>query len=97
MSNLARYYYKVPTGVYPTVTYEPHSMRVEIIDETPKMYKVKYLDYHHNGAPPGYVTKVLKKNIRREGWKEALPGRTLSTGAKYIPDPEDIRKPYKDD
>lgn len=95
--NLARYYYKVAQGTFPDLVYVPYNMRVEIIGETTKMYKIKYLDYHHNGAPPGHTTKVLKKNIRREGWKEALPGRTLSNGAKYIPDSEDIRKPYKDD
>ena len=39
-------------------------IRVEVIGETPKSYKVRSLEFSGNGWRPGYETFVLKKNVR---------------------------------
>ena len=66
-----------------TREFTPHTLRVEIIDETPTQYKVKYLGLHANGNRPGYITRVRKDKVK-------LDGET------HAPDIESVRLPYKD-
>lgn len=81
----ASYLYRHAVGQYPDFEYVGYSMRVEVLGET---YKIKYLEFHANGAPPGTITNVRKRSV------------TLDEAPKPEPrqyDPELIRKPYKDD
>ena len=41
-----------------------YSLRVEIIGETVKSYRVRYLSYHQNGNGPGYVTWVRRRKVK---------------------------------
>lgn len=65
---------------YPTL--KGYSLRVEVIGETAKSYRVRYLGFHANGAPPGTVTWVALRKVKIDG--EAFKPTF------------DIRKPYKD-
>ena len=87
-----KYNYRHAVGSYPNFEYVGYTMRVEVLGETPKMYKVKYLEFHANGAPPGTITNVQKRNVMLEG---GLTKGTTHEPRQY--DPELIRKPYKDD
>ena len=77
----ATYRYRVGVGPYPFMRYDTHYMRVEVLGETPKCYRVKYLDCHANGARPGTVTLVRKQNVF------GLPKENNR-------DLDDIKKPY---
>lgn len=80
----ATYYYLHPVETYPVATYIKLRMRVEILGETPKGYKIKYLGKSaNNGRGPGYITSVRKRSIVLDGQPNA-------------PDIEDVRLPYKD-
>lgn len=93
---LGYYKYETSTGVYPDKVYTPHTLRVDIIGETEKMYEVKYLEFHANGAPPGYTTRVRKYKVKVAG--EPVVNKGTANGREWLaPDSEDIRKPYKDD
>lgn len=59
-------------------------MRVEIIGETPKCYRIKYLEPHANGALAGNTSLVQKRNVKVE---RSLQPKDLSSNWK----------PYKDD
>lgn len=39
-------------------------MRVEVLAETPKCYRVKYLEPHANGALAGNTALVQKRNVK---------------------------------
>lgn len=41
-----------------------HTLPVEIIGETVKSYRVKYLSYHQNGNGPGYTTWVCRRKVK---------------------------------
>lgn len=49
-------------GGYLTLTTD-----VEIIGETEKSYRIKFLGFGANGTPPGYVTYVRKHFVRVVG------------------------------
>lgn len=57
------------TAVYHYKTYDfqggfrAWQMRVEIVGETAKSYKVRYLEPHANGTRPGAIAWVRKTNI----------------------------------
>lgn len=86
-----KYNYRHAVGQYPDFEYVGYSMRVEVLGETAKTYKIKYLEFHANGAPPGTITNVRKRNVVLEG----VAIKPAPEPRQY--DPELIRKPYKDD
>ncbi len=62
------------------------SLRVEILAETERCYRIKYLEFHADGSRPGTIIRARKKNVRPdEGWI-----------VRKSPSPENIRLPYKD-
>lgn len=81
------YFYTHAAKVYPTVELASYSLRVEVIDQTAKSYKIKYLEFHANGARPGTTAWVQKRKVK-------LDGEAVKPERQY--DPELIRKPYKD-
>ena len=46
------------------LTYTRHFLAVEILEETVKSYRVRYLSYHQNGNGPGYVTWVQRRHVK---------------------------------
>lgn len=93
---IATYKYQRMTGVYPFKKFEVFNMKVEIIDDTGKRLRVKFLGYHADGRTPGTVIMVERKSVKRVG------DRPLSDTVSKLNifrdyDPDLIRKPYKDD
>lgn len=93
---IATYTYLRKEGVYPNHYWVAHKLKVEIIDDTGKRLRVKFLGYHADGRTPGTVTTVERKSVKRVG------DRPLSDTVSKLNifrdyDPELIRKPYKDD
>lgn len=64
--------------------YITHTTSVEIIGETDKSYKVRFLGFGINGTRPGYETYVRKKAV------------TVSSAAPVPPKLTGYRLPYKD-
>lgn len=61
---LGTYYFKYAIEVHPVVRLRETSMRVEIVAETEKRYRVKYLNWHPTGARPGSLHWVQKRKVR---------------------------------
>lgn len=57
----AMYLFKVPDF---QGGYFGHAVRVEVIGETNKSYRIKFLEFGPNGHRPGDVTCVSKKSVR---------------------------------
>lgn len=99
---IATYRYQRVTGVYPVHSYVWYEMKVEILEDTGKRLRVKFLGYHADGRPPGSVTTVEYKSVKRANVVDV--GKTptkedVNTIKQFIDrfDPELTRKPYKDD
>jgi len=57
----AEYHYR--TYNHATGGFYPHVIRVEVLGESAKSYRIKYLEFHANGSRPGTVTWVRKNKI----------------------------------
>lgn len=71
--------------------YTAHSLRVEIIGESEKSYRVRYLEPGSYGAYVNTVKWVRKRNISNISDTGSAAGNVRRT-----PHPEEIRLPYKD-
>lgn len=71
----------------PDKVYEPYSVKVEILDEYEKQYRVKLLGYHKDGRAPGSVMLVYKKRV-------VFPKRVDLP--KPGPRPDHYKDPYND-
>jgi len=67
--------------------YTVHTMRVEVLGETEKSYKIRFKEFHTNGARPGTVIWARKRNIL---FTDGTPAAQTGSGIK------NIRLPYKD-
>lgn len=103
---IATYRYKHKTGVYPVMQYESFSMKVEILEELPSSrLRIKFLGYHADGRGPGSISTVMAKSVKRTGGTPEVQdkdARPLSDAVRKLNifrgyDPDEIRKPYKDD
>lgn len=101
---IATYKYKHKEGAYPFTEYVPYSMKVEVLEELKNgSLRIKFEGYHADGRPPGTVTVVKGRNVKRN-YRSVIvnvasrSGKTadLQTYLENL-DPELIRKPYKDD
>ena len=81
---LGTYKYKHAIAVYPVPVFETFSLRVEILAETDKSFKVRYMEFHASGAKPDTVTWVARRKVKVDS--PAFIGR-----------PAPARLPYKDD
>lgn len=93
MAKLGTYTYKQFTGqVLDTrhnrykPTFAICTMRVEVVDETQRKYRVKYNGFHANGARPGTLAWVGKEKVKLDA--EEPPTPTAPRG--------EVRLPYKD-
>lgn len=84
MKGKYKYNFRQAINDFPYYEYVGHTLRVEVLAELPKTYKVKYLGFHAKGAPPGTITNVRKRSV------------TLDVVAPPEPKQYEIRKPYKD-
>jgi len=91
MKGIYKYNHRRVISAFPYYEYVGFMLRVEVLAELPKTYKVKYLGFHANGAPPGTITNVRKRSVTLEG----VAIKPAPEPRQY--DPELIRKPYKDD
>lgn len=81
---IGTYYYAALINLYPVKVFGPCKMRVEIIAETPKSYKIRYKEPHANGAAVGTETWVQRKHVKTDD------------GNTHAPIDKDVRLPYKD-
>lgn len=68
--------------------YTNHSVKVEIIGESEKSYRVRYLEPGTFGQHVDTVKWVRKRNVRD------IKG--MAVDVRTTPRPEEIRLPYKD-
>lgn len=97
---IATYRYQHATGFYPVKTFTWYEMKVELIEDTGKRWRIKFLGYHADRRGPGTITTVDYKSIKRSGGdgsievKDPKPVEKINPFRQY--DADEIRKPYKD-
>ena len=103
---IATYKYKHKEGAYPFTEYVPYSMKVEVVEELKNgSLRIEFKGYHADGRPPGTVTTVKARNVKRNDRTiivnaASRSGKTADlaeTLRRLNIDTELIRKPYKDD
>lgn len=63
-----------------------HNLRVEVVDETDKSYKVKFLAFHEDGRAPGTIARAKKEKVTLD-----------ETAPREVSPDREIKLPYKDD
>lgn len=79
--------------------FELLTLRVEIVDETQRKYRVKYLGFHASGEQPGGLHWVGKDKVKLDEVRllTGIVGDTTNHAAPSSRiDFDNIRLPYKD-
>lgn len=76
-----------------------HSLRVEIVEELAKQYRIKFLAYHEDGRGPGTIARASKDSVTLDADKGDIVAQTTvqpfyDSEGKPI---REIKLPYKDD
>lgn len=98
MEEIGTYKYRFLVGVYPTHKYEPHELKVTILEEQASgRLRIRFEGFHADRRGPGTVTVVEARNVSRPNKPQKLSDVVAKLDKFREYDPELIRKPYKDD
>jgi hypothetical protein len=58
------YKYLYLVEFYPVKTFGQGNTRVEVLEETPARYRVKFLDFHVDGRVNGFLKQEIERVVR---------------------------------